>query len=485
MRWRSSLYTKILLWVLLNLVAIGVIFLVIFNLRYRFDPDRSLLFAQSNQFEVVSRMISEEMRDATPEQRQEILQRYSASWGVDFLLFTPRGGKLAGKEIALPEEVRRRLAGPPFPFGGPRRGQMDEAGRPPMPQSGEPGSLRRQRGFLIKTENPTQYWAGTRIPILDRENEEVIRGALLLAVSDSFTGNGLFFDPKPLVTMAAVVFLTSILLWLPFVRRLTGSIKRLTAATEQIADERFDVRLKENRRDELGRLGKAINHLAIRLDGFVHGQKRFLGDISHELNSPLARMQFALGILEERSDPALRGYVEDVKEEVVLMSQLVDELLAYARTGLKGVEIRLTQVPLRPVVEKVIAREAAARAVRLDIEEGLQVMAQPELLTRALANVVRNAVRYAGEAGEIAVQARREGETIRLCVIDQGPGIPEEMLSRVFDPFYRVEPDRARATGGAGLGLAIVKTCIEACGGTVSARNLHPGFEVIMVLKIN
>ncbi|MFM8392729.1 MAG: sensor histidine kinase, partial [Acidobacteriota bacterium] len=278
------------------------------------------------------------------------------------------------------------------------------------------------------------------------------------------------------------ILLISILLWLPFVRRLTRTIRQLTDATEQIAEERFDIRVATSRADELGRLGRAVNHLAGRLDGFVKGQKRFLGDISHELNSPLARMGIALEILEERADPTLHNYIRDVREEVTLMSELVSELLVYARSGLKGVRINLAVVPLRPLVEKVVAREAGGFEVRIKVGDDLQVLAQPELLSRALANVVRNALRYAGDAGSIEVRAgvRAEGrdDLVVISVIDQGPGIPDNQLDRIFDPFYRLEDDRARATGGTGLGLAIVRTCVEAGGGRVSAHNHHPGFEI-------
>ena len=482
----SSLYARILLWVLLNLLVVGALLLIALDLRYRLDPDRLLFFAQNSQFEAVARMIGEEMREASPGRREEVVQRYSQSWKVDFILFTPFGERLAGREMALPDEVRRRLQGPPFPFGGPRRGPEGEPGGHPPTFGGPDGPpMRRPRNFLIRTENPTRYWAGARVPIASPEapdGEERFRSAILIAASDSFTGNGLFFDPRPLLTIAGAVLLVSILLWLPFVRHLTRSIKQLTSATEQIANELFDVRVNETRSDEIGRLGRAVNHLAIRLDGFVNGQKRFLGDISHELNTPLARMQFALGILEERCDPTLQRHIDDVREEVVLMSQLVSELLAYARTGIKGVEINLTSVLLRPLVTQVIAREASTSPVRIEISEELRVVAQPQLLTRAIANVIRNAVRYAGASGKIVISAIDDGSQIRLSLRDHGPGIPESMLDRIFDPFYRVEPDRARTSGGSGLGLAIVRTCVEACGGTVSAANRHPGLEITMTL---
>ena len=350
------------------------------------------------------------------------------------------------------------------------------------------GSGPRHRGFMVRTSNPTRYWAGARILVGSTGSEgtsrDLIRGAVLVAVSDSFTGRGLFFDPWPLIILAAIILLTSILLWLPFVRRLTVAIGRITRATEEIADERFGSRVSIRRGDELGRLGRAVNHLATRLDGFVNGQKRFLGDISHELNSPLARMGVALEILEDRADPALRSYVRDAREEVVLMTQLVGELLAYARTGLREVRISLTPVHLRPLVERVCAREAGGAEVKIEVDSELTALAQPELLSRALANVIRNSRRYAGEAGAILIRAGRVGDRVTLSVIDRGSGIPASQLERVFEPFYRLENDRARETGGAGLGLAIVKTCVDACEGRVSAHNLDPGFEIRIELRV-
>src|SRR6185369_3188825 len=120
----------------------------------------------------------------------------------------------------------------------------------------------------------------------------------------------------------------------------------------------------------------------------------------------------------------------------------------------------------------------------VEVEDSLAVLAQPELLARALANVIRNAVRYAGEAGPIVVSANREEDQVRITIADSGTGVPAESLDKLFDPFYRPESHRARATGGAGLGLAIVKSCVETCKGVVSARNLQPqGFEVLITLN--
>jgi two-component system sensor histidine kinase CpxA len=336
----------------------------------------------------------------------------------------------------------------------------------------------------VKTTNPTRYWFGVRVITFEKDKPAPLR-TRVLAASDSSTGHGLFFDPTPWLIMAGVIILVSILFWLPFVRSITKSIRQMTNATEQIAEEQFDVRVNEKRTDELGRLGSAVNHLATRLSKFVMGQKRFLGDISHELNSPLARMQFALSILEERVDENNRVYVEDVKEEVQLMSKLVSELLSYSEAGIKTSNINLEKVSLRSIVENVVEYEKTSDAdIRLDVDDNLEAMAQPELLSRAVANLIRNAIRYAGKDGPITITAERDGEQAILSVKDNGRGVPESEIEKLFDPFYRLEHDRSRTTGGTGLGLTIVKTCVEACKGKVAVKNIIPhGLEVTILLK--
>jgi two-component system sensor histidine kinase CpxA len=366
--------------------------------------------------------------------------------------------------------------GPPMPR---RESNSDSSptrpmGRPPSPN------------FYTYTSDPALYWSGSPIFIFEKGKSEPTRGRLV-AASESMNGNGLFFDPSPWIILALVIFGGSTLFWLPFVRDITKAVKQLTGAAEKIAKEQFDVRVGDKRTDELGRLGKAINHLAGRLSGYVTGQKRFLGDISHELNSPLARMQFALSILEERVTEENRPYVEDVKEEVELMTKLVGELLTYSKAGMQTPHIKLEPVRLKLLLEQVIARETVNETaqVKLEVDEDAAVSAQPDLLVRAVGNVLRNAVRYAGNAGEVTVSAGKNIDGyVHLNIADKGAGVPESEIGNLFDPFYRIETDRARQTGGSGLGLAIVKTCVEACEGKVSARNLSPtGFEVSILLK--
>jgi two-component system sensor histidine kinase CpxA len=271
----------------------------------------------------------------------------------------------------------------------------------------------------------------------------------------------------------------SVLWWLPFVGSITKSIRLVTTATEQVAEGKFTVAVNDQRGDELGRLGAAVKRMAGRLEGFVTGQKRFLGDIAHELCTPLARMEMALGVLEQRADARQREYVNDVRDEVRHMSNLVNELLSFSKASLKAKELPLVAVSLRELADKVIAREAAASdAIEVSVPDELQAKAEPELLARAVGNLIRNALRYAGHAGPIRLTASARGAEVIVSVTDEGPGVPPESITRLSEPFYRPDAARTREQGGVGLGLAIVKSCVEACQGKLTFRNREPkGFE--------
>jgi two-component system sensor histidine kinase CpxA len=307
--------------------------------------------------------------------------------------------------------------------------------------------------------------------------------ALLIRCANLAQG-GLLLETKPLLIAGAAAVIVSILIWLPFVLALTWQVRRITAATGQVARGNFDVRLPVKRRDELGELASSVNTMAGQLDTFARGQKRFMGDVAHELTSPIARMQTALAILEEFGidrDPT--SYYASLREELDEMSRLVTELLEFSKAAMQR-EIRLGPVSLASLVTDVIHREGGGALVESDVPDALTANAEPKLLARALGNVVRNAVRYAGHAGPILISASARQGHVELVVTDTGPGVPPESLSRLFDAFYRPDAARTREAGGAGLGLAIVKTCVEACGGAVAARNgASRGLEVIMALR--
>jgi two-component system, OmpR family, sensor histidine kinase CpxA len=482
---RFPLYAKILLWFFLNLLVLAAAFYLVFQIQFRAGMDSFLMSQASERMQSVSEIIGSELNATPRTQWNEVLERFSQAYQVQFFLFRADGQQVAGEPISLPSAVLAKVTEPrSAPLGrGPAQGRGPPAGRGRNRPFGSALSEPNPK-FNLHTDSPSGYWIGVRLALAEREPGRA-GATTLLAMSRSASGSGLFVDVTPWIVGGFAALLFSVLFWLPLVRSITRSISQINRATEQIAEGRFDTRVPSQRRDELGRLGQAINRMTERLAGFVTGQKRFLGDIAHELCSPIARLQVALGILEQRLEEKQKACVADVLEEVQQISGLVNELLSFSKAELRQTQLKLEPVNIANVVRNVIKREAGdAPPFELQIDEALRAWAEPELLTRALANLVRNSMRYAGKAGPIVISAISQGDRITLVVADAGPGVPDSALDHLFDPFFRVEASRSRETGGVGLGLAIVKTCIEACQGTVLARNRIPsGLEVVISLK--
>ena len=190
-----------------------------------------------------------------------------------------------------------------------------------------------------------------------------------------------------------------------------------------------------------------------------------------------------MGILEQRAKPEQHAHVITLRNEIQEMSELVNELLSFSKAGMENNQAPRTAVEVAGVAQRAVAREAAENPV-LQSDPELRVLANEACLLRAISNLLRNAVRYAGGAGPITIWARRiAGGMAEVVISDAGPGLPESELEQVFTPFYRAEASRIRDLGGVGLGLAIVKTYVEACRGTVSCRNRAPsGLEVTIRL---
>jgi two-component system, OmpR family, sensor histidine kinase CpxA len=330
---------------------------------------------------------------------------------------------------------------------------------------------------------PKQYWFGVGIPVHWLGSQSPSLGTLLVR-SSSILFKPLLFDSRPWLACLAAIAGITLLCWIPLIRGLTRSVQKITGAAGQIAEGHFDVQTGIRRRDEIGQLNDAIQRMAAQLRGFVTGQRRFLGDIAHELCAPIARTRVALGVLEERAEPAHKQYVETVHEEVEHMSCLVNELLQFSKAALASPEAACETIPIASLASRVIEREAGLDGqVRLIAGGELKVLAQPDGIFRAVSNLVRNSLRYAGSNGPISIAAKADGEDVLLSVIDQGPGLPPDALDRVFTPFYRLDDSRSRESGGVGLGLAMVKSLVESSGGAVFCRNLEPkGLEVIIRL---
>jgi two-component system, OmpR family, sensor histidine kinase CpxA len=337
--------------------------------------------------------------------------------------------------------------------------------------------------FIVHTDQPDRFWIGTRVALLGADFPHPVPG-LLLAASDNIWQTSLLFDFKFAGLVFATVLILSIVFWWPFIFRITHDLSALTLATERIAEGKFDTRIKSKRPDEIGRLSEAVDSMAERLSNFVSGQKRFLGDISHELFSPLARLQLALELLKGSSTTEQQSLIDDLEEEACEMNNLINELLAFSKAGLKGKTPELVEVNLKSLIDTAASRLDKEQSIEIAVPATLMVLGDPLLLDRSISNVIRNSIRYAGDCGPISVAASRQGEEIVVVITDNGPGVPDAALKNLSEPFFRPERSRDRSSGGVGLGLAIVKTCVEACGGSLTLRNRHPhGFAVEIRLQ--
>jgi len=484
---------KVSLWLLLNLLVVGAAGGFLFIAPGGLGWETLMNGGAGAHVQTIGDTIVGELGAVAPNARDEVLARFGREHGVDFSLFDNRGPQIAGGWIELPAVVRGFLVPPAQGARGPLGGGFGPPpGRPPGepdygpppagtdgPPAREPPGLAqgRSRGRFIVNAGASGYWIGLRVPFRGEDDDRPV-AATLFAHVESRWGLLRLLDLQPWLLAAGAIVVFSVLFWLPFVRSITRALGQLTVATGQIAEGNFDTRVPAARRDELGALGGSVNQMAARLDTLVNGQKRFLADVAHELGSPIGRLQVAVEILETRADPALAGQIADVRDEVQQMSALVNELLAFTKAGLRPRGAELAAVELAPLVSQTLAREAAAGRVTADVPAGLAARADGPLLGRAIGNLVRNAIRYAGDAGPITVSTRRDGEKIFVIVADEGTGVPPEALARLGEPFYRPDNARTREAGGVGLGLAIVRSGVAACGGEVRFANRAPrGFS--------
>lgn len=260
---------------------------------------------------------------------------------------------------------------------------------------------------------------------------------------------------------------------------LAKPIRHLRNAFDAAADGNLDVRIGSGmggRRDELADLGRNFDRMTERLCALMGAQKRLLHDVSHEMRSPLARLQAAIGLARQQPD-RMENSLERIERESERMNSLVGELLTLSRLD-AGVVGQRENVDLAELLNNIVedARfEGAARQLRVELvmDEIPEVHANAEMLHRAIENVVRNALRHSPNGGTVLVEARRSGQGIRLLVCDRGPGVPEGELESIFQAFYRGE--RQEAGNGYGLGLAIAKRVFETISGEIKAKNQEGG----------
>lgn len=326
---------------------------------------------------------------------------------------------------------------------------------------------------------------------------------------------------RPLQSVAVELALLGLVLGVPIVllgrwisHKLTAPIEVLTRVAGEIADtDKLDARVPVTSSDELGSLAQSFNRMTAtlerttqereqvvrelaglnqtleakiaarteELEEAIAAQRRLIADISHEVKSPLARLSMALGLARRSPETAMAKQFDRMEKEIENIAALASELLTLARldADIAPPEFELTD--LAALVMQIVADagyEHPDRRSDLSLREPCErasVLGNPNLLRRAIENVVRNAIFYTSEGTnvEIALATKTSGY-IAVVVADRGPGVPAAAVDHLFEPFYRVDEARARETGGSGIGLAICARVVKLHGGSVSAKNALP-----------
>ena len=433
-----TIYAKILSWFLVTLVVCFAGFVGTSIYLSRTFPGPGSPMARMHEF--VLEQATAIHRDKGPAALRAYLTQYSASMKTEYHMVDG-----AGRDMATGEDRRVLLA------------QASAPGRRWMPFGGAP-----PRGVMATPPNNGAHRLVFMLPPPSGQFSDIL--------------------PYYLWILGAVALLAYLL-----ASRFIKPLQALVAAVERFGRGDLSARLGWKRRDEFGELGTAFDKMAERIDTLLTAERRLLQDVSHELRSPLARLNFAVDL--GRSSPDRQGAMDRVQREADRLARLVDELIEVTRAEGDPATRHFEELRLDTFVRELAGdcqMEAQARGCRLelDLQRVPPLQADRELLRRAVENVLRNGIRHAPAGSTIDVNvAGREGMA-SVEIRDRGTGVPEDMLPEIFKPFVRVGEDRSRDSGGVGLGLSIAQRAVELHDGRIWAENSHPGLRVHVELPV-
>ena len=440
-----SLYLKIFIWFWLAMIVINVAFFAAIALTRPTPTRRS--WRDLAQTGANAQKAAEVFEQSGSPALSSALQATEKNTGVNGTLFDENGRELSGRNVppGAPDLIARVAQSRDLEF--------DFAG---------PGTLIARPVISAKGQRYTYVAHIPRPPFQSLWQTQAIRLLIILVIGGIFC------------------------YWLA--RYLTTPFFKLRTTTNQLAEGDLSARVTTNlakRRDEVGQLGRDFNVMAERLESMVKAQQRLLGDISHELRSPLARLGVALGLARQRSGPEANGALDRIEREAENLNEMISQLLTLTRleSGTDG--RRRSEVDLAELVREVsddadFEARSLNRSVQVVATDKCSINGVEDLLRSAVENVVRNAVRFTPEGTAVEVALRKQngaGDNFAvISVRDRGRGVPAESLEKIFRPFYRTEDARDRQSGGGtGLGLAITERAVRMHGGSIRAANAPEG----------
>ncbi len=285
-----------------------------------------------------------------------------------------------------------------------------------------------------------------------------------------------------------------LLCWL-LARTLTKPLIAIKQAATDIGNGNYQSRVSQvvKRSDEIGEMAYSFDQMAEKLEANISAHQRLLADVSHELRSPMTRLHMALGLIEQASkeNPTIDKHLARCEQEISQLDSLITNILSLSRLENSFQQLDFNSVNLSELLQKIIndndyLTDEKSISIKLQCPEKLVLTANQTLLYSAINNIVNNAIKYSFPHGKVTINGADNGSIINLTITDNGIGVPEQQLSQLFYPFYRVSDARDRDSGGTGLGLAIAKQAVELHQGNIHAENNHSGgLTITLELPIN
>ncbi|MDR3748347.1 MAG: ATP-binding protein [Acidobacteriota bacterium] len=293
----------------------------------------------------------------------------------------------------------------------------------------------------------------------------------------------ILFAPFYILLLVTVV----VLYWL-VTMYITRPVRQLASVVDCFGAGELTARANPRSNDEIGNLGRSFNAMAERIHTLLTTERQLLQDVSHELRSPLARLTFEAEMVRKTSDRDAAA--TRLRHEIERLSELVGTLIDMARAEGDPREVEIEALCLNDILldtaeDCEVEAQAAGCSIDVIAIEETNLQGNTELLHRAIENVLRNAIRYAPPDSTVEMRLEHEKSWARITVRDYGPGIPEKLRERIFDPFFRADASRDEHTGGLGLGLAIARRAVRVHHGDITAANASPGALVTITLPLH
>jgi len=297
------------------------------------------------------------------------------------------------------------------------------------------------------------------------------------------------------IRLILLLFISFLCCWL-LAKSFSNPLIAIQKASKEIGQGKLATRIDkfDQRSDEFGALARSFNQMAEQLENNITAHQRLLGDVSHELRSPLTRLQLAVALAEKNigKDNEQQKHLTRCEVEVDRLDEMIADVLTLSRLEHSHNAFTADEIELKNFVEQVIndcQYFANSKNVTITFkgEDSYSILADAKLLASAISNIVNNAVKYSPNDNEVTVtlkkQLSEQKQQIVLAVSDQGPGVPDDMITELFSPFFRVADGRERSSGGTGLGLAIAQQAIHLHQGEIFAQNRQPnGLKVTIIL---